>query len=80
MVLTDKTLDKIKSRLSLPSPDECQGIRKAVGLSQSDVAAEVGVSTETISRWESGRTLPQHRHRATYLAVLDDLRRLGAEA
>ena len=34
--------------------------RRAAGLSQEDAARQVGVTTATLSRWESGRHQP-HR-------------------
>jgi len=33
-------------------------LRKAVGLTQEEAAKELGVSHDTISRWESGVTQP----------------------
>lgn len=76
MALSGETLAKVKVRQSLPSPAARRAIRTAAGLSQSDVAREVGVSTETISRWEAGTVAPQHRHLVTYAQVLEDLRSL----
>lgn len=32
--------------------------RKSCGLSQEQVAEKLGVSRQTISKWESGETLP----------------------
>ena len=43
--------------------------RKKSGLSQEDVAAELGVSRQTISKWELDETLPDIRQ-AKRLAVL----------
>lgn len=37
------------------------GARKKSGLSQEDVAEKLGVSRQTISKWESGETLPDIR-------------------
>ncbi len=35
--------------------------RKKCGLSQEDVAEKLGVSRQTISKWETGETLPDIR-------------------
>lgn len=46
-----------------------QGARKKAGLSQEEVAEKLGVSRQTISKWELGETLPDIRQ-AKYLSVL----------
>ena len=76
MALTEEVLEKVRVRQSLPSPAARRAIRAASGLSQSDIAGQVGVSTETISRWEAGSVTPQHRHLVTYVEVLHELRDL----
>ena len=43
--------------------------RKKSGLSQEDVAGKLGVSRQTISKWETGETLPDIRQ-SKNLAVL----------
>ena len=43
--------------------------RKKSGLSQEDVAGKLGVSRQTISKWETGETLPDIRQ-SKWLAVL----------
>ena len=43
--------------------------RKKSGLSQEDVAGKLGVSRQTISKWETGETLPDIRQ-SKRLAVL----------
>ncbi len=43
--------------------------RRKKGLSQEDVADQLGVSRQTISKWETGETLPDIRQ-AKRLAVL----------
>ena len=44
-------------------------IRKTSGLSQEAVASKLGVSRQTISKWETGETLPDI-HQSKQLAVL----------
>lgn len=51
--------------------------RKKSGLSQEEVAGKLGVSRQTISKWETGETLPdirQSKHLSTlYHMTLDEL-------
>ena len=53
------------------------GARKKSGLSQEDVAAKLGVSRQTISKWETGETLPDIRQSKglamLYHVTLDEL-------
>ncbi len=42
------------------SPAELvKAIRKAMGLTQEQFAAQFGVTVATVNRWENGRALPQ---------------------
>lgn len=42
------------------SPAELvKAIRKAMGLTQEQFAAEFGVTVATVNRWENGRAAPQ---------------------
>lgn len=36
-------------------PEEIRFFRKHLGLSQADIAAQLGVAIETVSRWENGK-------------------------
>ena len=51
--------------------------RKKCGLSQEDVAEKLGVSRQTVSKWETGETLPDIRQSkrlaALYGVTLDEL-------
>jgi putative zinc finger/helix-turn-helix YgiT family protein len=47
------TIVRKKERLT---PDEIRFLRKYLGLSSVDFAEHIGVSAETVSRWEQGRT------------------------
>ncbi|EMA47932.1 helix-turn-helix transcriptional regulator [Halococcus saccharolyticus] len=42
----------------IPSGEWIRERRNAAGLNQSELAVEVGVTTTTISHWETGRTSP----------------------
>ena len=56
--------------------------RKKSGMSQEEVAERLGVSRQTISKWETDETLPDIRQTKTlaglYRLSLDDLRELTA--
>ena len=39
--------------------DRIQALRKAGGMSQEDLANQVGVSRQAVSKWESGQSLPE---------------------
>ena len=42
------------------SPAELvKAIRKAMGLTQEQFAAQIGVTVATVNRWENGRATPQ---------------------
>ena len=56
----------------LPEPGALAGRRKSAGLTQADVAAELGVSPHKVSRLELGRAIDAQLLRA-YLSLLDAL-------
>jgi transcriptional regulator with XRE-family HTH domain len=45
--------------------------REEVGLSQSELAVRVGVSQQTVSRWESGLVIPQPDRVSALAKILD---------
>ena len=53
--------------------NQVKTVRRKAGLTQQELADEVGVSRQTIGNLESGATIPQHK---TLVAILD---RLGIE-
>ncbi|WP_409239240.1 helix-turn-helix domain-containing protein [Streptomyces sp. PA5.6] len=54
----------------LPSPKERRRLREAKSLSHADLAAKIGVTSETVRSWETGRTTPRGRKRETYAKLL----------
>lgn len=48
-------------------------LRRRLGLTQEDLARTLGVSWETVSRWENGRTRPSR----LALRAIQDLERSG---
>lgn len=77
-MLSDKLMEKLRSRRNLPSPELCRTLRVAAGASQADLAEILGVHRETVSRWERGERRPSGEHLLRYLEVLEELRRVGA--
>ncbi|MFR9796383.1 sigma factor-like helix-turn-helix DNA-binding protein [Streptomyces sp. MS06] len=57
----------------LPPPKERRRLREAGALTQAQLAAQVGVSRDTVRAWESGRTTPRGRKRDTYATLLASL-------
>jgi len=51
-------------------------LRRGAGLSLRDVARDIGVSTQTIFRWERGERRPNGDHAVAYLAILRGLENL----
>ncbi|MFD7712041.1 helix-turn-helix domain-containing protein [Streptomyces sp. NPDC059786] len=56
--------------IPLPPAGERRRLREARSLSQAQVAAEVGVSRETVRGWEAGRTTPRGSKREAYAKLL----------
>jgi DNA-binding transcriptional regulator YiaG len=40
------------------TPKAVSGLRQALGLTQGELAARVGVTIGTVSHWETGRRIP----------------------
>ncbi|MGD6753962.1 helix-turn-helix domain-containing protein [Streptomyces sp. BH105] len=58
---------------SLPPPKERRRLREDGSLSRDEVAERVGVTRETVRRWESGRTTPKGQKREAYAQLLAEL-------
>ncbi|TDC06617.1 XRE family transcriptional regulator, partial [Streptomyces sp. 8K308] len=57
----------------LPEPAERLRLREAAGLSRPDIASAFGVSTSTVTGWETGRSEPTKQRRAAYARLLEGL-------
>ncbi|MGO9457606.1 MAG: helix-turn-helix domain-containing protein [Acidimicrobiales bacterium] len=68
-----KLADKVRAIRALPAPPLRRAIRMAAGVSQRDIAAEVGRSRPTVSRWEAGERMPQGEDLDRYIAILRSL-------
>lgn len=57
----------------LPPPAERERLRRAAGLTQTQIAKALRVRRETVTGWESGRTDPRPPQRAAYARLLEGL-------
>ncbi len=76
MTTADHVLDRLTLRAMVPPPGECRRIREAAKATRSDVAEAVGVSEQSVIRWERGIG-PSPRHVKAYADVLAELRRVA---
>lgn len=68
-------LDKIDAIKDLSFPEERRALREAAGLSQDDIAREIGTTRAAVSRWESGDRFPRGAHLFAYAEILRALRK-----
>lgn len=61
----------------LPDPEQRRALRHQLGLEQREVAAELGVSVQTLSAWENGRSRPTGERRERYAALLARMQKAG---
>ncbi|MGF1430169.1 telomere-associated protein Tap [Kitasatospora sp. LaBMicrA B282] len=57
----------------LPSPAERERLRGAYGLTKTETAKALGVSSTTFGAWEAGRREPQGEARVAYARLLDGI-------
>jgi transcriptional regulator with XRE-family HTH domain len=65
--------EKVEARRHLPAPDARRAIRVAAGVTQADVALEVGVDRAAVSRWERGERRPRGPALIRYSHLLQKL-------
>ncbi|WOT34782.1 helix-turn-helix domain-containing protein [Streptomyces coeruleorubidus] len=63
--------------IPLPPPKERRRLREAASLTRAQLASRVGVTSETVRGWETGRSTPRGRKAEKYAKLLNSL---GAEA
>jgi DNA-binding transcriptional regulator YiaG len=61
---------KLHARRALPPPAQRRAIRQAAGASQADLAGALGVTQETVSRWERGERSPSGVLVSEYVELL----------
>lgn len=57
-----------ETMLELPPVERRKPLREAFGLSQVDLAKQLGVSDAALSKWESGKSTPRGEGRRKYAA------------
>ena len=62
----------------LPSPATRASIRRGARVSLKDMGTELGVTSMTILRWESGKAEPRLENAIAYRRLLDQLREATA--
>lgn len=67
-------IEEVRSARRLPPRTLARAIRKAAGVSQTRLAAELGVNRVTVARWESGTRRPSRRLLHPYTELLEALR------
>jgi len=72
----DDLITRAKARRSLPEPAIRKLIRERAGLSQSEIAAALGVQPSAVSRWEAGLRCPRGKAGIEYMELIS---RLGRE-
>lgn len=55
---------------TLPRPKECRRLRRTQSLTQTQIAARLHVSLDTVRDWETGLTTPRGRKRRAYARLL----------
>jgi putative zinc finger/helix-turn-helix YgiT family protein len=68
----DRIIAALRAQLGLLTPEEMQARRGQLGLSQQEMAEQLGVAKETISRWETGAMIQSR--------AMDNLLRLFFES
>jgi len=66
-----------RRRLSV-SPDVARAIRESAGVTQEEIAAELGVHRVTIGRWETGARRPRGEYLRRYARLIEDLRQVAS--
>ncbi|MET9680319.1 sigma factor-like helix-turn-helix DNA-binding protein [Streptomyces coeruleorubidus] len=59
--------------LPLPPPKERRRLREAASLTRAQLASRVGVTSETVRGWETGRSTPRGRKGEKYAKLLNSL-------
>lgn len=71
-------VERARTRARRPSPAVARAIRQAAGVSQIEVARELGVHPVTVARWEAGTRRPGGETALRYIALLDELREVAS--
>jgi transcriptional regulator with XRE-family HTH domain len=64
-----------RARRFTADPAACRALRIAAGVSQSELAASLGVSVAAVSRWEAGQRRPRSELAIRWATTLRELSR-----
>jgi DNA-binding transcriptional regulator YiaG len=67
----------VLSEVELVGGDELRFARKAMGLKQTDLAQHIGVTAETVSRWETGAEAFKRPIQLAVLCMLKEYQQSG---
>jgi DNA-binding transcriptional regulator YiaG len=85
--ITSEELARLERRAAITVLSEVSGIdggelrfaRKALDLSQAELARQLGVTTETVCRWETGKEAFKRQTQLAVLRLLEESGRSGKE-
>ena len=75
MSVLDEALAVGRARRTLPPPAIRRHIRESAGVSQRQLAAELGVNASQVNRWEHGGRTPRGRNALAYARALERMTR-----
>lgn len=68
-------IEQVRELRRLPAPQIRSAIRRAAGVTQQQLADELGVDRVTVARWELGHRTPRGELRRRYVDLLEALHR-----
>lgn len=71
-------VDQAKASFALPAPAMQKAILEQAGVSEVDVSKVVGAHRVTVNRWVMGHRRPTGELLTKYVALLAELREIGA--
>ena len=66
--------EQVRAARRLPPPGIARAIRDAAGVSQQQMADELGINRVSLARWELGTRAPRGELRLRYIELLDELK------
>jgi transcriptional regulator with XRE-family HTH domain len=70
-------IEQVRTARRLPPPALARAIRDAAGVSQQQIADELGVNRVSVARWELGERIPRGELRLRYVVLLEGLREVA---
>ena len=68
-----RLIEQVHTAQRLPTPALARAIRCEAGVTQQQLADELGVHVVTVARWEAGTRVPRGTLRARYALLLNAL-------